>query len=87
MAGILANNLIVRQGQTEKTKAIWWNLAPLISLNFFDFSEASIIFCEYVEDLANFLLRLKGPHSVDDSHRKDQDKEDSQRSNHYKLKS
>lgn len=54
---------------------------------FFRFSETTIIFCKCVENLTNFLLRLKGPYSIDDSHRKDQDKEDSQGSNRNKLKS
>ena len=87
MASILADHFITRQGHTEKTKAICWNLTPLIGLNCFGFSETTIIFRKYVEYLANFLLRLKGPHGIDDPHRKDQDKEDSQRSNRYKLKS
>ncbi|MDA5414061.1 hypothetical protein PIG75_07305, partial [Streptococcus thermophilus] len=41
------------------------------------FSEASIILCECVEDLGNFLLRLKRPHSVDDSHQRVQARSDS----------
>ena len=87
MAGILTNHFITRQGNTEKTKTIRWNFTSLIGLNFFRFSETTIIFCKRVENLTNFPLRLKGPHSIDDSHRKDQDKEDSQGSNRNKLKS
>ena len=58
-----------------------------IDLNFFSFSKTTIIFCECIENLTNFLLRLKGPHSINDSHSRDQDKEDSQGSNRNKLKS
>ena len=87
MAGILTDHFITRQGHAEKTKTIRWNFTPLIGLNFFGFSETTIIFCKRVENLTNFLLRLKGPHSIDDSYRKDQDKEDSQGSNRNKLKS
>ena len=59
----------------------------MIDLNFCGFPKATIIFRKGVEYLTNFLLRLKGPYSIDDSHRKDQDKEDSQGSNRNKLKS
>ena len=60
---------------------------PLIGLNFFSFSETTIIFCKRVENLTNFLFCLKGPHSINDSHCKNQDKENSQGSNRNKLKS
>ena len=57
----------------------------LIGLNFCGFPKATIIFRKGVEYLANFLLRLKRPHGIDDSHHKDQDKEDGQGSNRNKL--
>ena len=52
---------------------------------FFCFSKTTIIFCKRIENLTNFLLCLKRPHRIDDSHSRDQDKEDSQGSNRNKL--
>ena len=87
MTDILTNHFVTGQDYTEKAKAIRWNFTPLVGLNFFCFSKTTIIFCKRVKNLTNFLLCLKGPHRIDDSHRKDQDKKDSQGSNCNKLKS